>query len=137
MLAPHLTRQERFSVIECVKKAVGDMIVIGGVFGQSVGDVVDEIESAKLAGADYAIVLTPNYFGPGITKQEGIIEWFEKVAEKAVLSFLIYNYPAVSNNVDITADTFRTLAKHEKIVGCKLTHVFYYYIYCCILFIYF
>lgn len=33
-----------------------------------------------------------------------------------------YNYPGVSNNLLITPTTYRTLAAHPNIVGCKMSH---------------
>jgi 2-keto-3-deoxy-L-rhamnonate aldolase len=33
-----------------------------------------------------------------------------------------YNYPGVTNNVTLTPETYRILAQHPNIVGCKMSH---------------
>lgn len=33
-----------------------------------------------------------------------------------------YNYPGVTNNITLTPDTYRELAQHPNIVGCKMSH---------------
>ena len=33
-----------------------------------------------------------------------------------------YNYPGVTNGVMITPETYRILAQHPNIVGCKMSH---------------
>jgi 2-keto-3-deoxy-L-rhamnonate aldolase len=39
-----------------------------------------------------------------------------------VLIHYSYNYPGVTNNLLITPPTYRTLAQHPNIVGCKMSH---------------
>lgn len=40
--------------------------------------------------------------------------------ETFVLMQTRYNYPGVTNNVLVEPDTYKDLAQHPKIVGCKM-----------------
>jgi 2-keto-3-deoxy-L-rhamnonate aldolase len=71
------------------------------------------------AGAQWGLVLAPGYFGPAVS-QEGLIKWFEAVADRSPIPILIYNYPGVSNGVQVLPETHRALAQHPRIVGCKM-----------------
>lgn len=122
--ASHLTRDERNVLFKSIREAIPDanFKIIAGVPPLNIQDTIADIESASKANADYSIVLVPGYFGPALTSQQGIIDYFITVAEKLPLPIIIYNYPGVSNNVDIKIETFEKLLLHPKIVGVKLTH---------------
>lgn len=120
----HLTRQERVLVLKAIRAAIPDknFKCISGMPYTNMADTISEIEEISQAGADYAILLTPGYYGPNLTHQQGIIDYFTLVADKLALPIIIYHYPGVSNGTDIVAETFDVLAKHPKIIGVKLTH---------------
>lgn len=123
--AAHLTRKERHDVVAALRGAVSDpefKIIAGAPSMANIEEVVEESVSAKQAGADFFIVLVPGFFGPHLTSQAGIVDYFTRVADKSALPILIYNYPGTSNMVTITADSYRKLAAHPKIVGAKFTH---------------
>ena len=117
----HLTRQERFSIVSKIHTELPDFTVIGGIAQNSVKDALDEIESVKKAGAQYAVVLPSNYFGASI-KQEGIFDWYTEVANKSSLPILIYVYPGVSNNIFIDPKTIKKLSYNPNVVGTKISH---------------
>lgn len=122
--ASHLTKDERKTLFKKIREAIPDtnFKIIAGVPPLNIQDTIADIEAASDAHADYSIVLVPGYFGPSLTSQQGIIDYFIAVAEKLPLPIIIYNYPGVSNNVDIKIETFDKLLLHPKIVGVKLTH---------------
>lgn len=117
----HLTRAERAKVVENIHSAVPELPLLGGVSQASVEEALLEIESLKKAGVSYALVLPSSYYGPG-TKQQGIIDWYTKVAEKSVLPVLVYIYPGVCNNIVVEPTTVKTLSAHPNIVGTKVSH---------------
>ncbi|AOA65362.1 L-KDR aldolase [Komagataella phaffii CBS 7435] len=117
----HLTKEERAATIKAVHDALPDFPIIGGVVQNSVQDALDEIDSIKAAGATHAVVLSSNYYGAGI-KQQGIIDWFTAVADKASLPILVYVYPGVSNNLFTDPATVIKLSGHPNIVGTKISH---------------
>lgn len=123
--AAHLTRKERHDVVAAVRNAISDSefkIIAGAPSMANVSEIVEESKSAKDAGADFFIVLVPGFFGPNLTSQAGIVDYFTRVADKSALPVLIYNYPGTSNMVSITAESYKKLAAHPKIVGAKFTH---------------
>lgn len=117
----HLTREERAQVISNISKTVPGLLVLGGVGQHSVEEAVAEILSIKKAGATHALVLPSSYYGASL-KQQGIIEWYTAVADRAELPILVYIYPGVTNNVVVEPTTVVKLAKHPNIVGTKISH---------------
>lgn len=119
----HMTKKERFELVKALKQGVPELTLIAGAPAMgSIAEAIEETESHKAAGADFLILLPPAYFGPHLTSQEGLIEYFTAVADKSALPIMIYNYPGNCNNVTFTIDTFKVLAKHQNIAGVKLTH---------------
>ena len=124
--AIHVTIRERNELLksqreELDKAGFKDRPIIAGTATQNIEETLLQISDAKTAGAEYAMVLSPGYFASA-APQEGIARWFEAVADKAVLPVMIYHYPGVTNNLNITPATFERLAQHKNIVGCKLSH---------------
>ncbi|CDK24809.1 unnamed protein product [Kuraishia capsulata CBS 1993] len=122
--AINLTREERHEIIRRVRSEFPDpsFKVMGGAIGSCIPDLLDDIQGLKSLKVDYAVVLVPGYYGPGLTKQQGLVNFFQTVADSSKLPLLIYNYPGVQNNIDLTIESYIKLAKHPNIVGCKLTH---------------
>lgn len=121
--AVHLTKEERFDLVRLVKENVHQsFVVMAGVIGNSIKEVLSDISELKKIGADYAVLLVPGYFGTSLVKQNGIIDWFNMVADNSELPIIIYNYPGVQNGIDLSYDSYLKVSQHPNIVGCKLTH---------------
>ncbi|KAI0126796.1 dihydrodipicolinate synthetase [Xylariales sp. AK1849] len=117
-----LTREERQTLLETARKAVGpNYPIMAGVSGHSTKQVLEFISDAQAAGADYALLLPCAYFGKATTN--AVVEGFYgEVAVKSSLPIIIYNFPGVSNGVDLDSAMIARLAqKHDNIVGVKLT----------------
>ncbi|KAL5339835.1 hypothetical protein BJX70DRAFT_362614 [Aspergillus crustosus] len=117
-----LTREERKALLQTARAAVGDAYpLMAGVSGHSTKQVLEFISDAKEAGADYALLLPPGYFGKQTTGE--VIEgFFDEIAAASSLPIVIYNFPAVVNGVDLDSATITRLAKRNPtIVGVKLT----------------
>ncbi|KAL6711671.1 hypothetical protein ACN47E_004605 [Coniothyrium glycines] len=124
--AIHMSRQERIDVVAGVRKgltAAGfpEYPIMAGTLINSIDETLEWLDDFKQAGAQWGLVLVPGYFGAAAS-QEGIREWFTIVADRSPLPILIYNYPGVTNGVLVTPETYRILAKHPNIVGCKMSH---------------
>ncbi|KAK7398671.1 hypothetical protein QQX98_011942 [Neonectria punicea] len=117
-----LTREERKTLVEVARKAVGlDFPLMAGVGGHSTRQVLEFIADAADAGANYALVLPPAYFGKATTPAV-IAGFFAEVAAKSAIPIVIYNFPGVCNGIDLDSQTIADLArKHDNIVGVKLT----------------
>lgn len=118
-----LTRDERIALTKAAREAVGpDYPLMVGVSGFSNIQVLERIDDATKAGADYALLLPSAYYGPATTK-EVTFGFYNDIAQKSSLPIVIYNFPGVANGQDLDSVTIASLAKHNpgKIVGVKLT----------------
>lgn len=118
-----LTREERALLLQTARSAVGpDYPLMAGVGGHSTKQVLEYIEDAATAGANYALVLPCAYFGKATTP--AIVQGFyAELARGSPLPLLIYNFPGVCNGVDVESDVMTSLARQYpgRIVGTKLT----------------
>lgn len=62
-----LSQRERKALLQCARQAVPDCTIIAGVGGHSTSQVLEYIEDAYDAGADYALLLPSCYFGKQTT----------------------------------------------------------------------
>lgn len=118
-----LTREERKTLLQVARKACGPCFpIMAGVSGHSTKQVLEFIADAKDAGANYALLLPPAYFGKQTTPAV-INGFFDDVAAASPLPIVIYNFPAVCNGIDLDSATIARLAKTHSnaIVGVKLT----------------
>lgn len=97
--AVHLTRAERKSLIAATREVLtkggytSDYPLIAGVASDCVADAVEQLRDAREAGAQFGMVLVPCYFaGAGRNRgyQEGIREWFARVADESPIPILMY-----------------------------------------------
>lgn len=101
--------------------------IILGVSGHSTRQVLEFIDDAAAARADYVLVLPPAYFGAKPSTPSVISSFFTDVAAAAAekgMTTVLYNFPAVCNGIDLDSATIAALAggaNEGKIVGVKLT----------------
>ncbi|KAJ6258301.1 hypothetical protein Dda_6340 [Drechslerella dactyloides] len=124
----HMSRAEQVELIRSQKKALVEncyenVVIMAGTATQNIDETIAVIADSKNAGADYALVLTPSYFAnAGGYSEEGLRAWYAAVADQSALPVLVYNYPAVTNNLQLPLSLMKHLSKHPNIVGCKLSH---------------
>ncbi|RYP55725.1 hypothetical protein DL771_012466 [Monosporascus sp. 5C6A] len=117
-----LTREERKTLVQTARQACGPAFpIMAGTGGHSTRQVLEFIADAAEAGANYALVLPPAYFGKATTP--AVIDGFyADVSRESPIPIVIYNFPGVCNGVDLDSATIAGLAKkHDNIVGVKLT----------------
>lgn len=118
-----LTRDEKIALMKAAREAVGpDYPLMMGVSGFSVAQVLENIQDAVAAGANYGLLLPAAYYGPATTK-EVVAGFYNEIAQKSNLPIVIYNFPGICNGVDLDSITISELWKQNqgKIVGVKLT----------------
>jgi dihydrodipicolinate synthase/N-acetylneuraminate lyase len=118
-----LTRDERIALMKAARDAVGpDYPLMMGVSGFSVAQVLENIGDAVAASANYGLLLPASYYGSA-TSKEVVTGFYNEVAQKSDLPIVIYNFPGISNGVDLDSNTIAELAQQNpgKIVGVKLT----------------
>ncbi|KAL8922724.1 MAG: hypothetical protein Q9208_005037 [Pyrenodesmia sp. 3 TL-2023] len=146
-----LTNEDRRSLIMHIRQEMDragykDYPLIAGTATQGIEDTIKQLQLSKEAGAQWGLVLAPGFFATVVT-QQGLIDWYTAVADHSPLPILMYvlllapwlqaslsqssqltyrrnryHYPAVSNNISLTASTFTTLSAHPNICGAKLSH---------------
>ena len=111
-----LSAEEHVKVVRiCVEAARGKAPVIAGCGTNSTRTTIENVQRAKEAGADAALVVTPYYNKP---TPEGLFRHFEAVAKEGGLPVILYNVPS-RTSVDMLPDTIARCAKVPGIVGVK------------------
>jgi 4-hydroxy-tetrahydrodipicolinate synthase len=112
-----LSADEAVRVVRiCVEAARGKGVpVIAGCGTNSTRTTIENVQRAKEAGADAALVVTPYYNKP---TPEGLFRHFEAVAKQGGLPVIMYNVPS-RTSVDMLADTVARCARIPGVVGVK------------------
>lgn len=117
-----LTREERKTLLHTARGAVPSRFpIIAGVSGHSTAQTLEFIDDAYRSGADYALLLPAAYFGKQTTPAV-VRRFYKKVASCSALPIIIYNFPGVTNGLDLDSDTIAQIAHDSpNVVGVKLT----------------
>ena len=91
------------------------MKLIVGVGSNSTESALRKAETARFAGADAILMVTPYY---NKSTQKGIIEHFTYVADRVDIPMILYNVPS-RTGIGIAAETYDELSKHPNINGVK------------------
>jgi len=123
--AVHLDNDERTTIIRRVRSVLDangfqNVTLIAGAGAPSKIATLKLAREAKEAGAEFVLVLPPSYWAAAMTRPV-LVKYFRAVADESPLPVLVYNFPLVSNGLNIDSDTMIDLAQHPNIVGCKLT----------------
>ncbi|CAK7242770.1 MAG: hypothetical protein STHCBS139747_004271 [Sporothrix thermara] len=119
-----LTREERRATLDTARAAVGpDFPIMAGVSGHSTAQVLEFLDDAKAAGANYGLLLPPAYYGAKASSPAMLARFFDDVAAATPLPLVIYNFPGITAGVDLDSDAIANLARRHPgvIVGVKLT----------------
>ncbi|KAL5314198.1 hypothetical protein ACEPPN_018623 [Leptodophora sp. 'Broadleaf-Isolate-01'] len=120
-----LSPSERQSLTRTARTAAVDLgfhsfPLVAGISGQSTRESIKLAKEAKEAGADFGLLLPP-CFWPKAVNKDVILAFYNEVADSSPIPVVIYNFPAVCNNVDLNSDILASLAQHPNIVAVKLT----------------
>lgn len=112
-----LSQQERCRVIEIVvEEAAGRTPVYAGTGAISTRESIALTQAAEQLGADAIAVITPFYISPS---QEELYEHYAAIAGSTALPLVVYNNPARTGGVNLTAKTLHRLAAIPNIVAIK------------------
>jgi 4-hydroxy-tetrahydrodipicolinate synthase len=108
---------EHKKVVERTVKAVrGRVPVMAGTGANSTAEAIDLTVSARKAGADGALLVTPYYNKP---TQEGLYQHYKTIADKVKgFPLVLYNVPG-RTALNMVPATVARLAKIPNIVGIK------------------
>ncbi len=114
--ASTLSRRELADLFTAtVEQTRGRVPVICGTGTNNTAATVELCELAYDCGADGTLLVTPYY---NKTSQQGLIEHYTYVADRAKLPMIVYNVPS-RTGLDISPETVWTLSQHPRIVAIK------------------
>ncbi|MEG3086221.1 4-hydroxy-tetrahydrodipicolinate synthase [Sphingomonas sp. PB4P5] len=115
--AATLSAEEHYNAVRvCVDQAKGRVPVIAGAGSNDTRVAIQNIQAAKDAGADAALMVPPYYNRPN---QDGIFRHFEAVATSCDLPIVLYNVPG-RTVTDIAVETVGRIANaFPSVVGIK------------------
>ncbi len=107
---------EHQQIIQFVVSASdGRIPIIAGTGANSTSEALELTASAKDAGADACLLVTPYYNKP---TQEGLYQHFRKIAESVDIKQILYNVPG-RTACDMNSETVLRLADLSRVVGIK------------------
>ena len=107
---------EHILVIErIVKRANNKIFIFAGTGANSTKEAIYLSKSAKSAGADASLSVTPYYNKP---TQEGLFQHYSQIADQVDFPQVLYNVPS-RTSCDLLPETIAKLAPHENILGIK------------------
>lgn len=111
-----LSHEEHVECIKCAVKQVNHRIpVIAGTGSNNTSYGIFLSQEAEALGADALLLVTPYY---NKTSQRGLIQHYTAIADSVNIPIILYNVPS-RTGVNISVDTYKTLAKHKNIVAAK------------------
>ena len=113
-----LTLDERVVVVQQARQvAPRDRLVIAGSGMESARQTIDLTRRMAQAGADVALIVTPNYY-KACMNVAALVHYYRQVAEASPLPVMIYSVPA-NTGLDMPAQAVIQLAQHPNIIGLK------------------
>ena len=111
-----LSTEEHDEIIRvAVRETKGRMKVIAGIGSNNTKHALSAAESAKYAGADAVLMVSPYY---NKTSQKGLGEHFSYVADRVDIPLILYNVPS-RTGIGISIETCKELSRHPNINGIK------------------
>jgi 4-hydroxy-tetrahydrodipicolinate synthase len=111
-----MTDEEIYKVVEIIaKSAKGKAKIVPDACSTSLWEAKERCARFVDLGADYISVFTPYFVLP---KQEGLIDFYEKLADFSKVPIVLHNAPE-RTGVDLLPETSGVLAKHPNIIGIK------------------
>src|SRR5688572_18605697 len=108
--------EEKRKILEFVKENNrANLPIVYGIGGNNTQHVIESMRHTDFSGVSALLSVSPYYSKPS---QEGIIQHFQAVADKAPVPVLLYNVPGRTSS-NLTADTTLRLSEHPNIIGTK------------------
>ncbi len=108
--------EEVYKVVEIIcKMAKGKAKIVPDACSTSLWEAKERCKKFADLGADYISVFTPYFVLP---KQEGLIDFYEKLADFSPVPIVLHNAPE-RTGVDLLPETTGHLSKHPNIAGIK------------------
>lgn len=113
-----LTEQEKLDIVKaCVENVGQGKKVIVGSGCESTRDTIALTNKCAKIGADYALVVNPNFY-KGAMNKKVLKAHYTAVADNSDIPILLYNVPK-NTNINLDPDLVADLAQHPNIIGIK------------------
>lgn len=110
--------EEKKKVLKTViETAAEDKVILAGTGAESVQETIELTQMARESGADFALILTPHYFGKKIPNS-GLVAFYRKVADVSKLPVLLYSALGFTG-LTLSQEVVKNLRDHPNIVGIK------------------
>jgi len=114
----YLSNEEKLKLVKAARSVIPkDKHLVVGTGLESINETIWLSNECAKLGADFALILTPSYFGTGMT-HDAMIKYFVDVADAVKIPVIIYNVPKFTN-IELQPRTVAQLAKHPNIIGIK------------------
>jgi len=105
--------------VQIIERAVdisnGSIKIIAGTGANSTKEAIYLTNSAKSAGSDACLLVTPYYNKP---TQEGLFKHYMLIADEVDIPQILYNVPS-RTGCDLMNETVLRLSDHDNIIGLK------------------
>ncbi len=115
-----LTYSEKLKIVEMVLQVKRGKVVIGGASYESTFESIQLARDLVSLGVDFVSLMPPSFFAKRMT-DEALFRYFADVAETLEKPVLLYNNPAVANNLCLSPALVKRLSEHPNIFGLKDT----------------
>ena len=113
-----LSFEEKVALVTATRKGLSDgKIVIAGTGCESLKETSALTKACADAGADAALVVTPNYYKKDMT-DAALEKFLSMVADASPIPVMLYNMPG-NSGVNIPSALTIRLSKHPNITGIK------------------
>jgi dihydrodipicolinate synthase/N-acetylneuraminate lyase len=113
---PYLDPGERASLVGSAAQVSPGLVLLCGVFAESLRQALRQVEEAAGAGADGALVVTPTTLVRG--RGTSVEAFYEDLADASPLPILLYSVPRVTG-WELPTESVARLALHPSIIGMK------------------
>jgi len=116
--AGYLSEDERVRVWETARDVIPpEKVMLAGTGCESTRATIALTRRAAEAGADAALVVTPNYYDSKMTP-DALLAHYRAVADASPIPVVLYNVPKFTH-VEMDVDTIARAARHPNVVGLK------------------
>jgi 4-hydroxy-2-oxoglutarate aldolase len=113
-----LTVEERVQVVRAARQAIPrDRLLIAGSGMESTRETIDLTRRMAQAGADVALIVTPNYYKSKMSVA-ALEHHYRQAADASPIPIMLYNVPP-NTGLDLPAQAVIALATHPNVIGLK------------------
>ncbi|HSV30431.1 MAG TPA: dihydrodipicolinate synthase family protein [Atribacteraceae bacterium] len=111
---------EKVRIVEMVLSLKQDKVIIVGASCESTIETIKTARELAALPMDFISLLPPSFFAKRMT-DDALYGYFSEVADNVAKPILLYNNPAMANNVTLSSALISRVSRHPNIFGLKDT----------------